>query len=86
MITLIVFSACLFIVIHNVLCIASMNPDTAWSVWVYHAMLCLGSFWMIMQIVTGFTPSFATMLILVGIAGKYLFERRKSARLVKSHS
>lgn len=76
MMTFLVFLACLYIVAHNIFCIARMQPHTAWSVFIWHALLSVGAFSMCLQILVGFEPDTPTLLIVLGIAGKYMLERR----------
>jgi hypothetical protein len=81
--TVLVAFACIHILLHNVFCINTMSWSTSYMIWLYHALLAAGSLWVLLELVDGQSPSIGSRLIILGVAFKYLFERRRNARPVE---
>jgi hypothetical protein len=75
--------SCTTIMYQTVVTVYSMSWRSNYFVWAYQALLGTGALWTCLQIINGWMPSIGTGLILLGIGGQYLFERRRSSRVAE---
>jgi hypothetical protein len=76
--------SCVTVIYHVIASINSMSWKTSFLVWLFHALLGVGAFWTCLELFYGGRPPLGSTLVVLGLAAKYLFERRQQPRTIEA--